>query len=96
MAEASIPVDLLNPGQVFACLGFVEAAIALLGDAEGAFDWREQTVRFHLRAPGARSPVVELHASEASRSSPSRIAHGAWHRGDEVGARSVDSSRFRS
>jgi hypothetical protein len=26
MAEASIPVDLLNPGQVFACLGFMEAA----------------------------------------------------------------------
>ena len=25
MAEASIPVDLLNPGQVFACLGFLEA-----------------------------------------------------------------------
>ena len=60
MAEASIPVDLLNPGQVFACLGFVEAAIALFGEAEGAFDWREPTVRFHLRAPGDRSPVVRV------------------------------------
>jgi hypothetical protein len=36
MAEASIPVDLLNPGQVFACLGFMEAADILLGDAEGS------------------------------------------------------------
>ena len=26
MAGASIPVDLGNPGQVFACLGFLEAA----------------------------------------------------------------------
>ena len=26
MAEHSIPVDLYNPGQVFACLGFIEAA----------------------------------------------------------------------
>ena len=25
MAESSIPVDLFNPGQVFACLGFLEA-----------------------------------------------------------------------
>lgn len=57
MAEASIPVDLFNPGQVFACLGLVEAAIALLGDAEGAFDWREPTTRFWIRAPGDVSPV---------------------------------------
>lgn len=60
MAEASIPVDLLNPGQVFACLGFVEAAVALLGDAEGAFDWHESATRFHLRAPGDESPVVRV------------------------------------
>lgn len=57
MAEAAIPVDLLNPGQVFACLGFVEAAIALLGHAEGVFDWREPQVRFHVRAPGQGSPI---------------------------------------
>lgn len=60
MAEASIPVDLLNPGQVFACLGFVEAAIALFGEADGVFDWREPTVRFHLRAPGDRSPIARV------------------------------------
>lgn len=41
MSEASIPVDLFNPGQVFACLGFLEAADILLGDAEGRFDWSE-------------------------------------------------------
>lgn len=61
MAEASIPVDLFNPGQVFACLGFVEAADVLLGDAEGIFDWSEPgQVRFHLRARGDESPVVRV------------------------------------
>lgn len=55
MAENSIPVDLFNPGQVFACLGFLEAAEVLLGDAEGGFDWsNEGNVRFRLRAKGGR------------------------------------------
>lgn len=55
MADASIPVNLFNPGQVFACLGFLEAADVLLGDAKGGFDWsNEADVRFRLRA-GAQS-----------------------------------------
>lgn len=58
MAETSIPVDLLNPGQVFACLGFLEAADALLGDAEAAFDWSApHDTRFVLRAAGDEDPV---------------------------------------
>jgi len=57
MAEAAIPVDLYNPGQVFACLGFLEAADMLLGDAEGGFEWRdEEDVKFVLSAPGERNP----------------------------------------
>ncbi len=57
MAEATIPVNLLNPGQVFACLGFLEAADVLLGDAEGKFDWADETnVRFLLHALGAENP----------------------------------------
>ena len=57
MAEASIPVDLLNPGQVFACLGFMEAAEALLGDAAGGFDWSDDAhVRFTLHATGEQNP----------------------------------------
>ncbi len=57
MAEASIPVDLFNPGQVFACLGFLEAADVLLGDAEGGFDWSDETnVKFLLVASGERNP----------------------------------------
>jgi CRISPR-associated protein Csb3 len=57
MAEASIPVNLFNPGQVFACLGFLEAADVLLGDAVGGFDWsNEADVRFRLRAKGNENP----------------------------------------
>lgn len=58
MAEASIPVDLFNPGQVFACIGLVEAADVLLGKAEGVFDWAESTgTVFRVRADGGESPV---------------------------------------
>jgi CRISPR-associated protein Csx14 len=57
MSPTSIPVDLLNPGQVFACLGFLEAAEVLLGNAEGGFDWKDEgNVRFTLRAGGERNP----------------------------------------
>ncbi len=59
MAEASIPVDLFNPGQVFACLGFLEAADVLLGDAEGGFDWSDEAdVRFRLRVANRENPVA--------------------------------------
>ena len=57
MAESSIPVDLFNPGQVFACLGFLEAADVLCGDAEGGFDWSDESeVKFCLRAGGEENP----------------------------------------
>lgn len=57
MAEASIPVDLFNPGQVFACLGFMEVALELEGDAMAGFDWCHPTQpRFHLRTPGEDNP----------------------------------------
>ena len=58
MAEARIPVDLFNPGQVFACLGLMEAADILLGDATGAFDWRDESApAFILRTAGADDPL---------------------------------------
>lgn len=59
MAEASIPVNLFNPGQVFACLGFLEAADVLLGNAEGGFDWSDEVyVRFMLRTAGDQNPFA--------------------------------------
>jgi CRISPR-associated protein Csx14 len=58
MAQASIPVDLFNPGQVFACMGFLESADVVLGNAEGGFDWdNESEVRFELGADGTTNPV---------------------------------------
>lgn len=58
MAQVSISVDLFNPGQVFACMGFLEVADILLGQAAGRFRWDERPgARFELCASGTDSPV---------------------------------------
>lgn len=58
MADSTIPVDLLNPGQVFACLGILEMADVLLGDAAAAFDWNsDQKTTFHVSAANEEPPV---------------------------------------
>jgi CRISPR-associated protein Csb3 len=57
MARASIPVDLFNPGQVFACMGFLEAADVLLGHAEGGFEWSDRgDARFEIQADDDPNP----------------------------------------
>lgn len=60
MAEAHIPVDLLNPGQVFACLGLMEAAEILCGPCEGRFAYEggESRTTFALRVGGEADPVA--------------------------------------
>jgi CRISPR-associated protein Csx14 len=75
MADAFIPVDLFNPGQVFACLGFLEAADTLVGEAEGGFDWSDNAnARFCLRAAGEENPfgvvLGFLAAAELRRCAP--------------------------
>ncbi len=80
MAEAAIPVDLFNPGQVFACLGFLEAAEILLGDAEGGFDWSDEAnVKFRLHAHGDENPVAAVLAflaeAEVKALAPRRSEH---------------------
>lgn len=82
MSTASIPVDLFNPGQVFACLGFLEAADVLLGDAEGGFDWSDEgNATFALIASGQRNPfevVLEFLAeAEVKIISPKNVV-GPW------------------
>jgi CRISPR-associated protein Csb3 len=71
MSAASIPVDLFNPGQVFGCLGFLEAADVLLGDAAGGFEWkRDGNATFAVRATGERNPfevVLEFLAEAEPR-----------------------------
>ncbi len=85
MPEATIPVDLFNPGQVFACLGFIEAADILLGDAEGAFDWSDESdVKFCIRARGDESPVAHvlefLARAQASGVAPEGSpSHEGWN-----------------
>jgi CRISPR-associated protein Csb3 len=87
MAEHAIPVDLYNPGQVLACLGFLEAADLLLGDAEGGFDWSDpQNVVFELRAAGDVNPagaVLEFLAeAEPRRFVPKGYVEEAPEKGD--------------
>lgn len=60
MAESKIPVDLFNPGQVFACLGFMELADVLLDDAEAGFDWSNKQAEFHLSVAGDDKPVDKV------------------------------------
>jgi CRISPR-associated protein Csb3 len=59
MAEATIPVDLRNPGQVFSCLGFMEAAEILCGACEGSFDYQhsESQTTFTLGSEGSDNPI---------------------------------------
>lgn len=59
MPLTSIPVHLVNPGQVFACLGFLEAADVLFGDARGRFEGGAgPSARFVLEAAGGADPFV--------------------------------------
>ena len=57
MAKPSIPVDIFNPGQVLACMGFLEAADVLLGEAVGRFEWSNGgEPLFELQAHGCGNP----------------------------------------
>ncbi len=59
MGKDPIRVDLVNPGQVFACLGLLEAADSLCGPAEGGFSWNDEA-RFQLVAEGADDPITHV------------------------------------
>jgi CRISPR-associated protein Csx14 len=83
MAESSIPVDLFNPGQVFACLGLMELADQLLGEAQAAFDWSDPPkVRFRVSASGDVKPVERaiafLRNATVTSRTPSKIESGNW------------------
>ena len=76
MAESSIPVDLLNPGQVFACLGFLEAADVLCGEAQGGFhDWdNNSAAKFRLSTGGDDNPFEAVLAFLATEAEIQRVA----------------------
>jgi len=55
--QYSIPVDVRNPGQVFACMGFLDITETLLGEAEAAFNWDEPgKTTFLLRTRTSQNP----------------------------------------
>ena len=76
MGGKEIPVDLRNPGQLFACLGFLEAADILCGPAEGGFDWRNGE-KFVLDAAGSEHPVKAV-LEFLVASSVRRVAPTGW------------------
>ncbi len=87
MAEASIPVDLFNPGQVFACLGFLEVAEVLLGDAEGGFDWQSNSgSRFLLSTRSGGNPFATV-LSELAVAKLTQLAPVGWPDGLPEGIR---------
>ena len=59
MSTRRLPVDLLNPGQVFACLGLIELTEILVGPCESAFlsEGRQTNAMFELSGPGDVDPV---------------------------------------
>lgn len=64
MGASEIPVDLANPGQVFACLGFMEAADILIPGARvrSTFDWAGETLSgsFRLVVDADEEPVAHV------------------------------------
>lgn len=60
MASATIPVDLFNPGQVFACLGIAEATSVLTGSAFAGFAEDQGRVSFHVEGAGETSPIARV------------------------------------
>lgn len=86
---ASIPVELESPGQVLACMGFLEAAEVLFGGVEAHFDWSEGQAKFVLRADGDKNPfevVLEfLSTAKVSELTPIGYVEGGAADGEENG-----------
>jgi CRISPR-associated protein Csx14 len=86
---ASIPVNLKSPGQVLACMGFLEAAEVLLGGVEAHFDWSEAQPTFVLRADGDKNPFLVvfdfLSRAKISELTPIGYVEGGAADGDDSG-----------
>ena len=82
--KAEVAVDILNPGQVFACLGFLEAADELCEGAEGGFAWDESSnLRFMLRSESDVNPfeavlafLAEANIEDFSLNNHKQMKHG--------------------
>src|SRR5690606_34394750 len=78
MPTATIPVDLFAPGQVFACLGFMEAADQLLGGARAGFDWSDPAdTRFALATDADLDPFEAVLSFLEGATVQSLAPHGS-------------------
>jgi CRISPR-associated protein Csb3 len=80
MVAATIPVDLRNPGQVFACLGLMEATEILSGPCEGNFDYQDsETQTTFTLDTGDPSDPVEVVLQFLTRANAKAVAPGRSH-----------------
>jgi CRISPR-associated protein Csx14 len=91
MGMNSIPVELFNPGQVLACMGFLEATDVLCGPAEGGFEWEDEP-RFVLQVEGETNPF-ETVLEFLAEAKPAALAPSGWRppKGDSVGLQSTET-----
>lgn len=84
-----IPVDLKNPGQVLACMGFLEAAEVLCGGVEAHFDWSGALAQFVLSADGDKNPFAVvldfLATAKVIEVTPISYVEGGAADGDDAG-----------
>ncbi len=76
MTRAEFPVDLRNPGQVLACLGFMEAAQFLVGAAKLGFQWEGRAEPCCLLDADTDQSPVELVLDFLSQAQGQEVA--AW------------------
>jgi CRISPR-associated protein Csx14 len=95
---ATIPIDIKSPGQVLACMGFLEAAEVLLGGVEAHFDWSEAQATFVLRADSDKNPfmvVLEfLSKAQIIELTPIGYVEGGAADGDDDGDEDAAPSEF--
>lgn len=91
MGTHSIPVELFNPGQVLACMGFLEAADVLCGPAEGGFEWEDEP-RFILQTEGETNPFETI-LEFLAEAKPLALAPPGWQppKGDSAGLQANES-----
>jgi CRISPR-associated protein Csb3 len=91
-----IPVDLESPGQVFACMGFVEVAEVLCGGIEAHFDWSQPRAQFVLCADGEKNPfevVLDfLATARVIEVTPIGYVEGGAAEGDDGGEGDITTS----
>lgn len=94
---SSVPVDLVNPGQVIACIGLAEAAQELLASSptvRAGFEFNGRAAAtFHLDA-GCADPVGEVLDALESATAEALVPHGSGHTIKQVECVQVSDRAF--